>query len=649
MYSKKRFIKTCLLVLPFLCSCFGNGNKSLEDSSFSSSSEVEIIPQEGLYFSYASRKITLGQNFIQGVSPTIYLNGEEIPLNSLAWTSLDKGNKNFSLYDLLLEEGNYIFKARKNGFSFEKSFEVVKGKPTTAKDKNGYYKVSDEERQKYALQNVPNAGALGRGKMPSTGEVHLLVIPLTFSDGPSFNEKELQAIQKGYFGEKSETGWESLSSYYETSSYGKLKISGEVTETYRSTYTEAGIQQAYNGNPTVSAKVMQEAVESVFSAHTDWDRTLYDSDKDGFLDGIEIIYKSSRNYYSGTGKGSTIWWNFTACNTSTKEDISKPQPRRYFWSNITQLMNGYYSPNIDTHTLVHETGHMLGLNDYYDYNQNSYPMGGADIMELNIGDHSAYSKYLLGWVNPLVIDGKLNDFEITLNSFPSSGDCILLRDTTFDPWNGTPYDEYLMLSYYTPTGLNEQDSEGYPEWKLAYGYGTGGMYSYRGLQITHIDERLFNNVGSTYDKLTGRLTKEKFSYTDDILNTLEVDENNQIVTDYAYQTSSNTNADSAEVKNHRLVKNSSFKETTLIPASGDGTLFQTTTRSKTCKNLGSSDVLMGLTEYGCQNNGFSMSKMETCFPKKSLFNDGSELEYNFFVSYQSEDKITVRFVRNLYF
>ena len=135
------------------------------------------------------------------------------------------------------------------------------------------------------------------------------------------------------------------------------------------------------------------------------------------------------------------------------------------------------------------------------------------------------------------------------------------------------------------------------------------MYSYRGLQITHIDERLFNNVGSTYDKLTGRLTKEKCSYTDDILNTLEVDENNQIVTDYAYQASCNTNADSAEVKNHRLVKNSSFKETTLIPASGDGTLFQTTTRSKTCKNLGSSDVLMGLTEYGCQNNGFSMSKI----------------------------------------
>lgn len=646
MRSKKRFIKSCLLFLPFLCSCFRNTDQSLEDSSFFSSEE-ESIPQEGLYFSFASRKITLGQNFIQGVSPTIYLNGEEIPLSSLAWTSLYKGDKSFSLYDLLLEEGNYVFKARKNGLSFEKNFEVVKGSPTAAKEKNGYYKISDEERQKYALQNVINAGALGKGKMPSFGEVHLLVIPLTFSDGPSFNENELQAIEKGCFGEKSETGWESLSSYYETSSYGRLRISGVVTESYRSTYTEAGIQKAYNANPSISGKVVQEAVESVFNTHKDWDRTLYDSDKDGYLDGIEIIYKSSRNYYSGNGMGSAIWWNFTSCYTYSEEDVSKPQTRRYLWSNISQLMNGYYSTNIDTHTLVHETGHMLGLNDFYDYNRASYPMGGADMMELNIGDHSAYSKYLLGWVNPMVIDGKLNDFEITLNSFSSSGDCILLRDTAFDPWNGTPYDEYLMLSYYTPTGLNEQDSQGYPEWKLASGYGTGGTYSYRGLQITHVDERLFNKVGSTYDKLTEELTREKYNYTDDVLNTLEVDSNNKIVSDYAYQATSNTNAYSIEVKNHRLVNKSSFKETTLIPASGDGSLFQTTTRSKTCKNLGSSDVLMGLEEYGCQNNGFSMSKMESCFPLKNTFNDGSELEYNFFVSYQSDDKITIRFVKTL--
>lgn len=646
MYSKKHFIKISFLSLAFLCSCFGdNVNSSSNESSFSS--YQESIPEEGLYVSFSTRKISLGQNFVQGISPTIYLNGEEISLSTLAWSSLDKGDKSFSLYDPLLEEGNYVFKARKSGFSYEKSFEVVKGEPSKAKENNGYHKVSDEDLKKYSLQNVSYAGALGEGKMPSRGEVHLLVIPLTFSDGPSFNEKELQSIQKGYFGKKEDTGWESLASYYETSSYGKLTITGEVTETYCSSYTEAGIQEAYNKSQGVAGKLMQEAVESIFSAHPDWDRTIYDSDKDGYLDGIEIIYKSSRNCSSGTGKGSEIWWNFTTCYSSTRANLEKPQPKRFFWSNIKQLMNGYYSPNIDAHTLVHETGHMLGLNDFYDYNHDSYPMGGADMMELNIGDQSAYSKYLLGWVSPLVIDGKLNDFEITLNSFSSSGDCILLRDTTYDPWNGTPYDEYLLLSYYTPTDLNEQDSKGYPEWKLASGYGTGGTYSYRGLQIAHVDERLFSNVGSTYNKLTGNIIKEVCDYTDEVLNKLELDSDNNIIKDYAYQATSNTTAYSSEVKKHKLVSNSSFKETTLIPASGDGTLFDTTTRYKTCKNMGSSEALMGLSEFGCQNNGFSMEKMENCFPLKNTFNDGSELEYNFFVSYQSENEITVRFVKNV--
>ena len=100
--------------------CLGSGYEALEAvngiEAVEKAKDADILAGAYHYFSYASRKITLGQNFIQGVSPTIYLNGEEIPLNSLAWTSLDKGNKNFSLYDLLLEEGNYIFKARKNGF-----------------------------------------------------------------------------------------------------------------------------------------------------------------------------------------------------------------------------------------------------------------------------------------------------------------------------------------------------------------------------------------------------------------------------------------------------------------------------------------------------------------------------------------------------
>jgi len=76
------------------------------------------------------------------------------------------------------------------------------------------------------------------------------------------------------------------------------------------------------------------------------------------------------------------------------------------------ISNGYYSPNIDAHMLVHETGHMLGLEDYYSYSGLENPCGGVDMMDLNVGDHDAYSKMVLGWVNPYVVDGSHQTFPL---------------------------------------------------------------------------------------------------------------------------------------------------------------------------------------------------------------------------------------------
>jgi M6 family metalloprotease-like protein len=48
----------------------------------------------------------------------------------------------------------------------------------------------------------------------------------------------------------------------------------------------------------------------------------------------------------------------------------------------------------------------LGLPDYYDYDDTTGPKGGVggwDMMDYNGGDHNAFSKYLLGWIDPLVI------------------------------------------------------------------------------------------------------------------------------------------------------------------------------------------------------------------------------------------------------
>ena len=55
-------------------------------------------------------------------------------------------------------------------------------------------------------------------------------------------------------------------------------------------------------------------------------------------------------------------------------------------------------------TIIHETGHVLGLPDYYQY---ASQQGGSadrtgiltfDIMMQNQGDHNGFSKWMLGWL-----------------------------------------------------------------------------------------------------------------------------------------------------------------------------------------------------------------------------------------------------------
>ena len=73
-----------------------------------------------------------------------------------------------------------------------------------------------------------------------------------------------------------------------------------------------------------------------------------------------------------------------------------------------------YEDKLDTHTYIHETGHFLGLNDYYSDTPTYSPIGKHDMMDANVGDHNSYSKMLLGWTKPYLVTGNgtidLNEF-----------------------------------------------------------------------------------------------------------------------------------------------------------------------------------------------------------------------------------------------
>ena len=89
----------------------------------------------------------------------------------------------------------------------------------------------------------------------------------------------------------------------------------------------------------------------------------------------------------------------------------------------------------------------------YDYEERKGATGGlygADMMDYNIGDHSAVSKLLLGWITPTVVSGS-GTITLDIESFVDTGKCIIVTDRKML----SIYDTYYMIEFYTNTGLNE--------------------------------------------------------------------------------------------------------------------------------------------------------------------------------------------------
>ena len=354
--------------------------------------------------------------------------------------------------------------------------------------------------------------------MPSNGEINVLVIPVVVSDYKSnATEKVRTDLEKAMFGKSEDTGWESLSSYYEKSSHGALKINGKVTDWYNPNLTSAQMVKK-NNNDDYTDKLLSDAVSWYKSKYND-DCTQYDNNKDGYIDGVFLIY-SAYDFATGEELGKTLdenlFWAYTTMDYNAESNLKSPNGGYYFWASYDFLYEGYGTDKVDSHTFVHETGHMLSLTDYYSYttkDKNGYniysPMGGVDMMDFNIGDHDAYSKYFLGWLKPTVLTQEYlsaNDYKLTLNSQNESGEAFLLptyKDGSIN-YNGTPFDEYLLIEYYTPTGLNYQDSLKPYENNLS-------TYSQSGILVYHINATVGKLLpdsnssiiwdGCAYDKL----------------------------------------------------------------------------------------------------------------------------------------------------
>ena len=367
---------------------------------------------------------------------------------------------------------------------------------------------------KYTYKNYSSDGQYKINACPSKGNINFLVIPIWFTDSskyinPDKKNNILADINSVFFGTSEDTGWESVSSFYKKESKGRCNINGVVANWYEcgnnANFYNKTNSSSLSKDPTVN--LVKQAVDNYFTTTND-SRSNYDSDNDGYLDGVILLFGSA-DYKQDTTLNTNLWaYTHWIQDEPLNGSII---PNAFLWASYdfmydqntalnrvgTNYANGKcINTKLDTHTYIHETGHLFGLEDYYCYNNLAQPAGCFSMQDLNVGGHDPYSLLSLGWINPFI---PTESCTIKLKPFQNTNQVILLTPS----WNSfsSAFDEYLLLEFYTPTELNLHDINN----KYSNSYTSVKNY---GIRLWHVDARL------TYN----RYKSDSWVYTENLIN-----------------------------------------------------------------------------------------------------------------------------------
>lgn len=324
----------------------------------------------------------------------------------------------------------------------------------------GYYKA---ETLRYNVKDAQDS--MGYYSLNTTGRQKLLVVPVQLRGATQWTTTMLSRLETAFFGTPEETNyWESVSSYYSKSSYEKLSLEGEVIDPIQLNYSVSQLS-SYNR----FSDIISDYIVPAFDQQVDNQiKQEYDQDKDSYIDATIFVYS---NPYDGDAYWAWVWYL-----QDQNASISNPSVGNYMWASY-EFMNDSGTNRIDAHTYIHETGHLLGSDDFYS-NEDYDPVGDLEMQSYNVGDMGAFSKFQFGWSTPYVINGSRDVVELTIGTSSLYSDAILINDS----WNGSSLDEYLLIEYYTPTQNNQLDSES--------SYNGSRMYTKSGLRIYHVDARM---------------------------------------------------------------------------------------------------------------------------------------------------------------
>lgn len=323
---------------------------------------------------------------------------------------------------------------------------------------------------------------------PTTGSPAVLVIPIDFTDvGAAAKGYSIENIVRAFTGGAGETDYYSVKDYYYISSYGKLNLDITVIDEWfvpknASTYYENATIDYFGDEIYAGDQMILDEALAYLSGIMDLSK--FDSDNNGIIDSVVMINSLDID------PDSDFYWAYRYWNVYTDDngyyyEYDGVSANDYLWASYSFMHESYdelgeaiYTDTsvMNTYTYIHEFGHILGADDYYDTSgEGNHPMDSCDIMDGMLGDHNPYTKFNYGWLTSSRLVTAKDSITLTLNSFTKTGDSIIIANN-FDPELGA-YQEYYIVVYYTQDGLNGGD----------YGY-----FAREGVIVYHVNASLYS-------------------------------------------------------------------------------------------------------------------------------------------------------------
>lgn len=318
---------------------------------------------------------------------------------------------------------------------------------------------------------------------PTEGSPAVLVIPVEFpnatgeSKGYSLDNIK-NALLKG-----GKNSYYSLYDYYSNSSFGALKLDITVIDEW---FTAEHNSTYYASDGFGDLEILHEALDYL---EDKMDLSKFDSDKNGTIDSVIMINTLDVGL-------SDFEWAYRSWNTRLDSDDEPYEydgvsAHDYIWASYQFLHettdeNGevsYDGEEINPLVFIHEFGHVLGVDDYYDTEYLEHPMDGRDVMDSGIGDHNPFTKFNYGWITRSRLVTASDSITLSMTGFSATGDTVILANNWRELMGA--YQEYYVLAYYKAGDLNPEE---------------GGYFESDGIVVYHVNASLYPVIedGVTY-------------------------------------------------------------------------------------------------------------------------------------------------------